>query len=148
MRSKAGMKRLKNGYFAFHMDRPIAYDLMAKYHFSQHEICEVNEIIFRDHDKLAVAIGKNSTFRELTAKNVIWMRESGIFHKHQKYYLSKKPDCTTQNEIYRSVMFRDIGSIIFILIFVQIFSIIVLMFENIFYSCKKWSNGKTIKNIQ
>lgn len=136
---ETGMKRLKCGYFAFHMDRPMAYEFMANYHFDQNEICEVNEIVLRDNKKLAIAIAKNSTFRELTATNLIWMRESGVFDKHQKYWKSHKPDCTTRNEIYRSVMFRDVCSIIFILIFFQILSIVLLVFEKKLHSYKQKS---------
>lgn len=134
MEARDGFKRLRSDHFGFHLDRPTAYEHMAKLRFEQNVICEVNEIVLRANKKLGVAIAKNSTFRELTSRNLIWMRESGVFHKHQKFFIRTKPDCTSNNEIYRSVMFKDVSSIFFILIFTHIFSIAVLVFENIAFA--------------
>lgn len=117
------------------MDRPTAYDLMAN--FDQSEKCQIHEISFRVGRYLGVVVGKNSTFRERAAINLIWMHETGIILKHKRFWEKPKPLCTSKSEIFRSVSFSDIGAIVIVLLTVIGLSIIVLIGENINYNYKK-----------
>lgn len=132
---EVGMKKVQNGGFAFHLNRPTAYDIMSK-QFDAHQIRQTIEIPFRADRQLGVVVAKNSTFRERTAINLAWMRETGILSKYKIFWNRPKPDGSNA-ESYRSVSIGDIGCIILTLIFVMVISAVCLLFELILYAREK-----------
>lgn len=59
-----GVRKIQNGLFAFHMETPVGYRLVAKY-FSEHEKCDLREIPFANIRSPEIVTRKHSHFKEI-----------------------------------------------------------------------------------
>lgn len=129
---KDGMDKMKKGSFAFHMDRPRAYNFLRS--FDQTEICQLKEISFQKDRYLGIVVAKKCTFRERTSVSIAWMKETGVLNRIVRIWEWPKPICVSKSQIYRSVSISDVGSISLMLIIVNMISSIILIFEKIYFN--------------
>lgn len=73
MRPDEGIEMMRQGGAAYTCVATEAYALIAKY-FLPHEICDVNEILFRSLSLVAIMAVKESPYQELFRTKYVYRR--------------------------------------------------------------------------
>ncbi|CAO1406755.1 unnamed protein product [Diamesa hyperborea] len=137
-----GVKKLKKGGFAFHVDVSYAYRTIHDL-LSETEICELHEMLLFPIRPLAVGIPKGSPLKELINVGLQRLVESGMLDYYSRRWYSLKPKCVKSKTEIKAVDLTQASSI-FIAIFIGIlFSLIVLAIEILYYKVRR--NQEEIK---
>ena len=131
-----GVKKLKKGGFAFHVDVSYAYRTIHEL-LSETEICELHEMLLFPIRPLAVGLPKGSPLKELITVGLQRLVESGMLDYYSRRWYSLKPKCVKSKTEVKAVDLTQASSI-FIAIFMGILlSLIVLVFEILNYKIKE-----------
>lgn len=84
--------------YVFISEASFIYNFVEKYYLP-HEICELNEIMFRPEGTLYTVVHKNSTYKELLKQIQLRMMESGMTQKHRNFYTKEKLHCFSNNYV-------------------------------------------------
>ncbi|CAO1398708.1 unnamed protein product [Diamesa tonsa] len=137
-----GVKKLKKGGFAFHVDVSYAYRTIHDL-LSETEICELHEMLLFPIRPLAVGIPNGSPLKELINVGLQRLVESGMLDYYSRRWYSLKPKCVKSKTEIKAVDLTQASSI-FIAIFIGIlFSLIVLAIEILYYKVRR--NQEEIK---
>lgn len=113
--------------FVFISEASFIYNHVEKYYLP-HEICELNEILFRSESTLYTIVHKNSTYKELLKQIQLRMMESGMTRKHKNYYTKEKLHCFANNYVINVGM--EYAAPLFIALCISYFAaILILMLE-------------------
>lgn len=129
MDSYSGLRKVKDGNFAFFCEQLTADIIISKL-FSQHEMCDTKQILFRRHYPSGVVVKKSSPFRERFTLNWIRMHEIGIKNKIMKYFYWSKITCNFKAH-FTSVRLEYVSSI-FLFLFIAYFVSICIFSGEIF----------------
>lgn len=91
-KANIGMKMVKEGYRAFHIQDSLAYHLIGTT-FSQKEVCELSEIEMLEPQLTQIVVQKNSRFRKIMAYSLRRITEHGILDREMKFWRTPKPKC-------------------------------------------------------
>lgn len=131
-----GVKKLKKGGFAFHVDVSYAYRTIHDL-LSEAEICELHEMLLFPIRPLSVALPKGSPLRELITVGLQRLVESGMLDYYNRRWYSLKPKCVKSKTEIKAVDITQASSI-FIAVFIGIsFSVIVLVIEIFYFKIKE-----------
>ena len=123
-----GLKLVKKGGFAFHLDTSYGYGVVKKT-FDDDEICEM--LLFATRPCFP-AVAKKSPLKELFTVGIQRLREAGIIDYQNKKFTTKKPKCTTSNTEVKPVDIKQSWSI-FIFLALAIAVSFVLLIGEMFY---------------
>ncbi|CAK1550720.1 unnamed protein product [Leptosia nina] len=124
-----GMRLVKRGGFAFHVDTIIAYPMMRDF-FTEAEICEVQEVYMIPPQKMGAILQKGSPYREHVSYGIRKMFETGIMSRLKSMWDEPKPPCIrTPNTKAFSVNIREFSTAIIILLVGMVFSVTILLVE-------------------
>lgn len=88
-----GMKLIRKGPFAFHVQDNAAYKVLTDT-FTEMEICDLTEIEMLPQIKaLQVVVRKVSPFRKIMAYSMRRIDEHGIMAKEYQFWRAPKPKC-------------------------------------------------------
>ncbi|TDG45606.1 hypothetical protein AWZ03_007976 [Drosophila navojoa] len=84
--------------FVFVSEASSLYTSIEKFYLP-HEICELNEIMFRPESNVYTVVHKKSTYKELLKQIQVRMLETGITQKHKLFYTKAKLHCFANNYV-------------------------------------------------
>lgn len=117
--------------YAFHCEANTAFPIISDT-FSPRQICNLNVIPFRREKMQAFVIRKNSSFHDIFAIKIFWMRETGIISKHQRHWNAQQPPCLS-NALFSSIEISSTVASIELLIFGYSLTIVILLFEIVWH---------------
>ncbi|XP_055691097.1 ionotropic receptor 75a-like [Lutzomyia longipalpis] len=92
MALEQGIKLLRGGLFAFHMETGVGYKVVTETFFES-EKCDLQEIQFYELIDPWYAIQKNSSFKEVFKVGLFRMQENGLQERENSLLYTKKPEC-------------------------------------------------------
>ncbi|XP_068992023.1 ionotropic receptor 75a-like isoform X1 [Neodiprion pinetum] len=134
MSMEEGVRRLRNGQFAFHAELGSAYKLVQET-FHEDEKCGIQEIDYMNILDPLLAIQKRSPYLEIIKVGALKLRESGLQTRYITRLYSKKPTCNGHTS-FVSVGLIDVYAAFAIIVGGVLLSPIVLLFEFIWYRRK------------
>lgn len=143
-----GIARVRLGNFAYHSESYYSYSIVTRL-FSPAEICDFREIDFRKNGDYGIVLKKHSPFRDRVSTIWFWMRETGIFSKHFRYWKIQKPPCLNKS-MFMQVGFNYLGSLLVFFTLACTLSSIILVCELV-HSRLTWIEHRltpSIKNWQ
>uniref|UniRef100_A0A1I8MYE5 Uncharacterized protein n=1 Tax=Musca domestica TaxID=7370 RepID=A0A1I8MYE5_MUSDO len=87
--------RLKPG-FVFVFETSTGYNLIERM-YDAHEICDLNEILFRSDTLLATHLHRNSSYKEIVRMKIIRILETGVHSKHRRQWVRTHLNCFSNN---------------------------------------------------
>lgn len=127
MSSLEGFGKVRDGRFAFFCEEPIANRIIHNI-FEPHEICEIRRVYFRRNELAGIIVKKYLPIRERFFINFLWMKEVGIVYKINHYWNKIELSCES-NGHFDGVRLEYLATIFMFLLFAQILSIIILIYE-------------------
>nr|ALR72541.1 ionotropic receptor IR2 [Colaphellus bowringi] len=106
MSIEEGVKRMRQGLFAFHMETGPGYKLVGEM-FHESEKCGLKEIQYLQVIDPWLAIQKNSSYKELLKIGLRQIQESGLQTREVSLIYTKKPICTSRGSSFISVGLVD-----------------------------------------
>ncbi|XP_046427591.1 uncharacterized protein LOC124183304 isoform X3 [Neodiprion fabricii] len=134
MSMEEGVRRLRNGQFAFHAELGSAYKLVQET-FHEDEKCGIQEIDYMNILDPLLAIQKRSPYLEIIKVGALKLHESGLQTRYITRLYSKKPTCNGHTS-FVSVGLIDVYAPFAIIVGGVLLSPIVLLFEFIWYRRK------------
>ncbi|XP_034106433.1 ionotropic receptor 75a [Drosophila albomicans] len=113
--------------FVFISEASFSYNFVEKY-YMPHEICELNEILFRPESTVYTIVHRNSTYKELLKQIQLRMLEGGMTQKHRRFYTKTKLHCFSNNYVI-NVGMEYAAPLFMALLAAYILSFIILMLE-------------------
>nr|AXY83450.1 putative ionotropic receptor 64a [Conopomorpha sinensis] len=129
-----GMRLVKQGDFAFHVDTTTGYHYMRKY-FTESEICEAQEVFLFPPMNFVNAVQKGSPYRELITYGFRRMFESGLFTRIKNVWDEARPACvrTPDSSVFNVSMYE--ASTPFLILAVgMLLAFLALFGEILFYN--------------
>lgn len=128
-----GLRKVKEGHFAFYCEESIAQAIIPKM-FESHEICDTNEILFKRTAPGGFIIKKYSPLRERLTINWLRICENGIRQKMLQYWNRVKAPCTPTGH-FNKTRVEYVAPIILLLVLAYFISILILLCE--FIHCRR-----------
>ncbi|XP_060651499.1 ionotropic receptor 75a [Drosophila nasuta] len=113
--------------FVFISEASFSYNFVEKY-YMPHEICELNEILFRPESTVYTIVHRNSTYKELLKQIQLRMLEGGMTQKHRRFYTKTKLHCFSNNYVI-NVGMEYAAPLFMALLAAYILSFIILVLE-------------------
>ncbi|XP_046969931.1 ionotropic receptor 75a-like [Vanessa cardui] len=132
-----GMRLVKRGGFAYHVDSITAYRIMKR-SFSEREICDAHEIHLYPPQNMAAVLQKDSPYREHITVGIRKIFESGLMHRLKSIWDEPKPPCvrTPDSSIF-SVTLREFSMALLMLAVGILFAVLILVGEILSYRFQK-----------
>ncbi|XP_049314438.1 uncharacterized protein LOC105224490 [Bactrocera dorsalis] len=138
-----GVKRIRRGKFAFHVDVATAYKIIADT-FSEKEICDLTEIQLFPPQKMVSIVQKGSPLRKVITYGLRRVTESGLMDYQRKVWHSPKPRCVKQiHTDDLRVDLQTFASALLVLIFGCAVSLLALSIEIIQH--KLWQRYRALE---
>ncbi|KAK9879941.1 hypothetical protein WA026_008451 [Henosepilachna vigintioctopunctata] len=132
-----GVKKMREGLFAFHMETGPGYKLVAEL-FDEGEKCGLQEIQYLQVPDPWLAIQKNSSFKEALKIGLFLIRESGLQVREIDAIYTKKPVCSNRGNSFISVGIVDCYAPTAVLLGGILLSLLLFIIEhNINYISRK-----------
>ncbi|XP_023022883.2 ionotropic receptor 75a [Leptinotarsa decemlineata] len=123
-----GVRRMREGLFAFHMETGPGYKLVAEI-FEESEKCGLKEIQYLQVVDPWLAIQKNSSYKKYLKIGLRKIQESGLQAREVGLIYTKKPICANRGSSFISVGLVDCYPAAVVLASGAIISILVLLIE-------------------
>ncbi|CAG4987095.1 unnamed protein product [Colias eurytheme] len=124
-----GMRLVKAGGFAFHVDTIIAYPTM-RWTFTESEICEAQEVYMIPPQKMSAILQKHSPYKEHVAYGIRKMFETGVMSRLKSLWDEPKPSCIrTPDTTAFSVNIHEFSMALIVLSVGMMLSIVILFCE-------------------
>ncbi|KAH8405061.1 hypothetical protein KR222_010395 [Zaprionus bogoriensis] len=126
--AEKGILRVRDnpGYvFVFEASSGYAY---VERHYTQQQICDLNEIMFRPELLLYTHLHRNSSYKELVRYRLLRMLETGVYRKHRALFARTKLHCYTQNFVI-TVGMEYVAPLFFMLICGYVLVLLLLLLE-------------------
>lgn len=90
-----GLKKLQFEPFAFHVDLDYVFKRIIET-FNEKDICDLTMIYLYQQQPMGNVFGKGSAFRYMMNYGVHRARETGLFDREKKLWITETPACTRQ----------------------------------------------------
>ncbi|XP_063975807.1 uncharacterized protein LOC135161814 [Diachasmimorpha longicaudata] len=131
-----GIRKVKEGLFAFHVDLGFGYQMMQET-YTEDEKCGIEEIDYLNvYDPLLV-IERQSPFREIIRVGALWIAETGLKHRVASKFFTQKPPCSGSTS-FVSVGIIDCYVAMIAIVYGCAISIGILLLECLW---RKWIGG-------
>ncbi|XP_038212065.1 ionotropic receptor 75a-like [Zerene cesonia] len=128
MNMEEGIKKMRNGLFAFHMETGVGYKFVGKY-FQEGEKCGLKEIQYLQVIDPWLAVRKDTQFMEILKIGTKRLQEHGLQQRENRMLYEKRPKCLGRQENFVSVSMVDCYPAILILSYGCLLSGILLTLE-------------------
>lgn len=123
-----GLKLMKKGGFAFHVDTSYAYKMIQEM-FNEEEICELHEMLLFPIRPLLITVAKDSPLREFVTIGLQRLIEQGLVDHQTKKRSALKPKCVKSLTKIKAVDVTQASPILILLAVSIILSFLVLTCE-------------------
>ncbi|RZC33568.1 glutamate receptor 2, partial [Asbolus verrucosus] len=106
MTAEEGMKRVQQGFFAFHVELNTGYKIVSDI-FQENEKCGLMEVEYVNLIEPWLSTRKNSAYKEVMKIGMKKMKESGIQNREMKKIYTRKPICHGKGSNFDSVGMID-----------------------------------------
>ncbi|PSN49052.1 Ionotropic receptor 75m [Blattella germanica] len=143
MSLEEGLKRVRKGLFAFHVELGPGYEVISDTFFEE-EKCGLETINFLiEIVEPWVGVSKTTPFTEILSVAYRMLKERGLQHRENVRFYQKKPECVSQGSLFVSVGLRDCYSAMVVLLYGILFAISTLILEILYF---KWNHHKNKSN--
>lgn len=110
----SGLRKIRNGGFAFHVDTSYANRLI-KASFSEDEICDLHEMLLFPIRPLYPVVAKDSPYKEIITVGLLRLVENGFVDYHSRKWSERRPKCVKSITKITSVDLTQISTVFFLL---------------------------------
>ncbi|XP_072743848.1 uncharacterized protein [Anoplolepis gracilipes] len=142
MSTEEGVKRIKNGTFAFHALECKIFHIMQET-YEEHEKCGLTEIHYLNLFPPHLPLPKQSPYLEIIKNGALILREYGLKQRDEYRFFTKKPKCSNQGS-YISIGFTECQFVIVAMGYGMLLSLLVFVLELVWH---KISNKNTIEEM-
>ncbi|CAH1400542.1 unnamed protein product [Nezara viridula] len=128
MKPDIGIKKVKDGLYAYKVETPWAYTLVTRT-FEDKEKCDLDELHPFKMPTVAVGLQEKSGYKEPIARSFSRIVETGLKQRTMNLYYPQKPFCNLHNIGYSSVKLTDFKPALDFVLYGLVFSFILLLFE-------------------
>ncbi|XP_045497539.1 ionotropic receptor 75a-like [Colias croceus] len=128
MNMEEGIKKMRKGLFAFHMETGVGYKFVGKY-FQEGEKCGLKEIQYLQVIDPWLAVRKDTQFMEIFKIGTKRLQEHGLQQRENRMLYEKRPKCLGRQENFVSVSMVDCYPAILILSYGCLLAVILLILE-------------------
>ncbi|XP_034101886.2 ionotropic receptor 75a [Drosophila albomicans] len=100
----------------------------VEHYYTQQEICDLNEILFRPELLIYTHLHRNSSYKELIRLKLLRVLESGVYRKHRNIWARMKLHCYAQNFVI-TVGMEYVAPLFFMLICGYVLVLLLLLLE-------------------
>ncbi|KAL4712300.1 hypothetical protein ACJJTC_004062 [Scirpophaga incertulas] len=136
MSMEDGVKKMRKGLFAFHMETGVGYKFVGKY-FEEGEKCGLKEIQYLQVIDPWLAVRKNTPYKEMFKIGMKRIQEHGLQSRENHLLYEKRPKCSGRESNFVSVSMVDCYPALLILTYGAILCLALLVFEFVFYQRQK-----------
>nr|QEI46874.1 ionotropic receptor 75q.2 [Galleria mellonella] len=130
MSMEEGVKNIRKGLFAFHMETGVGYKFVGKY-FHESEKCGLKEIQYLQVIDPWLAVRKNTPYKEMFKIGTKRIQEHGLQSRENRLLYEKRPKCSGSESSFVSVSMVDCYPALLILSYGTIISIGLMILENV-----------------
>ncbi|THK32890.1 ionotropic receptor 75a [Diachasma alloeum] len=128
-----GIRKVREGLFAFHVDLGFGYQMMQET-YAEDEKCGIEEIDYlKVYDPLLV-IERQSPFREIIRVGALWIAETGLKPRVASKFFTQKPPCIGSTS-FVSVGIIDCYVAMLAIVYGCAISVGILLLENLWRRC-------------
>nr|QZH55078.1 ionotropic receptor 64a [Achelura yunnanensis] len=132
-----GMRLVKQGGFAYHVDSSLAYRIMRET-FTEREICDIQEVSMFQTLKMGILLKKNSPYKDLFAHGIRKIFEAGLAHRLKSVWDEPRPACVrTRDSSIFSVSIMEVSSVLLVLLIGYGLAVVILFIEIVMYKTTK-----------
>ncbi|XP_063618549.1 uncharacterized protein LOC134791452 isoform X2 [Cydia splendana] len=128
MPMEEGVKKMRKGLFAFHMETGVGYKFVGKY-FQESEKCGLKEIQYLQVIDPWLAVRKNTPYKEMFKLGTKRIQEHGLQSRENRLLYEKRPKCSGQGGSFVSVSMVDCYPALLVLFYGSVFSVGLLFIE-------------------
>ncbi|XP_028158428.1 ionotropic receptor 75a-like isoform X1 [Ostrinia furnacalis] len=132
MSMEEGVKKMRKGLFAFHMETGVGYKFVGKY-FNEGEKCGLREIQYLQVIDPWLAVRKNTPYREMFKIGMKRIQEHGLQARENRLLYEKRPKCSGRESNFVSVSMVDCYPALLILSYGSLVSLTLLIFEFLYH---------------
>ncbi|CAG5031578.1 unnamed protein product [Parnassius apollo] len=136
MSIEEGVKKMRQGLFAFHMETGVGYKFVGKY-FEEGEKCGLQEIQYLQVIDPWLAVRKNTPFMEMFKIGTKRIHEHGLQNRQNRLLYEHKPRCSGREANFVSVSMVDCYPALLALSYGTVIAMVVLMMEFLYNKWKK-----------
>ncbi|XP_034662855.1 ionotropic receptor 75a [Drosophila subobscura] len=130
---KQGAERVIKGRFAFHAAIDRLYRQLLELRIEEHEICELQEIMFNPPYEAASVMLKGSPWREHLAHAILHLRATGLKQYNDRLWSVSKPDCSLFKASQVEVDLEHFAPALFALVLAMMASALMFLLELLHY---------------
>ncbi|ALC43861.1 Ir75a, partial [Drosophila busckii] len=126
--AEQGLLRVRDnpGYvFVFESSSGYAY---VEQYYTQQQICDLNEILFRPELLLYTHLHRNSSYKEMVRLKLLRVLETGVYRKHRSQWARMKLHCYSQNFVI-TVGMEYVAPLFFMLLCSYVCVLLLLLLE-------------------
>nr|ULA45345.1 chemosensory ionotropic receptor IR75q.2 [Agrotis segetum] len=131
-----GVKQMRKGLFAFHMETGVGYKFVGKY-FNEGEKCGLREIQYLQVIDPWLAVRKDTPFREMFKIGTKRIQEHGLQYRENRLMYEKRPKCSGGGSNFVSVSMVDCYPAVLILTYGAITALFLLALEILVFKREK-----------
>nr|XP_026488289.1 uncharacterized protein LOC113394997 [Vanessa tameamea] len=128
-----GVKEMKKGLFAFHMETGVGYKFVGKY-FEEGEKCGLKEIQYLRVIDPWLAVRKNTQFMEMFKIGTKRLQEHGLQQRENHLLYEKRPKCVGRQANFVSVSMVDCYPALLLLTYGALLAVVVTIIEIIHHN--------------
>uniref|UniRef100_A0A1I8PE28 Ionotropic glutamate receptor C-terminal domain-containing protein n=1 Tax=Stomoxys calcitrans TaxID=35570 RepID=A0A1I8PE28_STOCA len=121
--------------FVFVFETSTGYNLIER-QYDAHEICGLNEILFRSDALLATHLHKNSSYKEIVRLKIMRILETGVHSKHRRQWVRTHLNCLSSNFVI-NVGLEYMAPLFLMLVCGYGFAFVLLLLEMLW---KRWES--------
>ncbi|XP_072743877.1 probable glutamate receptor [Anoplolepis gracilipes] len=134
MSSEEGVRRMKNGTFAFHDWESTIYHIMQETS-EEHEKCGLTEIDYINMKSPHLPLPKQSPYLEIIKNGALKLRECGLKQRDEYRIFIKKPKCLSKRS-FISIGFTECYFVILVMGYGVLLSLIVFVLELLWHKIR------------
>ncbi|XP_041978116.1 ionotropic receptor 75a-like [Aricia agestis] len=123
-----GVKEMRKGLFAFHMETGVGYKFVGKY-FEEGEKCGLKEIQYLRVIDPWLAVKKDTPFMEMFKIGTKRLQEHGLQQRENHRLYAKRPKCSGRQANFVSVSMVDCYPALLVLSYGALISVFVVIIE-------------------
>ncbi|CAH2260940.1 jg17716 [Pararge aegeria aegeria] len=132
MTMEAGVKEIKKGLFAFHMETGVGYKFVGKF-FEEGEKCGLKEIQYLRVIDPWLAVRKNTPFMEMFKIGTKRLQEHGLQNRENHLLYEKRPKCSGRQANFVSVSMVDCYPALLVLSYGALIALVVALLEILYH---------------
>ncbi|XP_037880981.1 ionotropic receptor 75a-like [Glossina fuscipes] len=126
--AEEGILRVRDEPGFVYIFEAFSFGLVERY-YDAHEICDLNEVLFRPPADLHTHVNRNSTFIEILRWRLVRIFETGIYSKFHRHWINSRLNCYLGNNALVQVGLEYTAPLFAMLFCSYILVLIVILLE-------------------